>query len=547
MDTQRLILFIVFSFSLLLLWENWQNHNAPQAPAPKTQQAAGPANSVPNAPVSPAAAPAVTAATGAMFAAGPQAVVKTPLMTVTISAEGGDLRRLVLDKYQETDSSGTLLPLFEQTPDHPYVAQSGLIGAQVPNHKTVFQLTPGTYTLQPGQKSLTVPLTWSDPATGVTVTKTYTFSPDSYLIQLSYSVKNGGSAPTPVNAYFQFVRNDKPPPGESHFIHAYTGPAIYTAQKKFQKIPFANIADHSAEFEKQADNGWVGMVQHHFVAAWLPAQGPQRDFYARDLGGGLFSTGVIVPEGTVAPGQTLSFDVPLYAGPQLQNQLAKIAPGLEYTRDYGLLTPIAVPIFWALEKIHAIVGNWGWAIVILTIFIKLLLFPLSAKSYKSMAHMRQLTPKLQKLKETYGDDRQKLHQAMAELYKTEKVNPLGGCLPIVMQIPVFIALYWVLLGAVELRGAPWILWIHDLTKADPYFVLPVLMGITMFIQTKLNPTPPDPMQAKVMMIMPIAFSIFFFFFPAGLVLYWLTNNILSIAQQWVITKQMEKQGKAAKA
>ena len=542
MDTQRLILFIVFSFSLLLLWENWQNRNAPQAPAPATQQAAGTVNSVPRAPAAQPAAPAGGTTAGVLFGPAPVAVVKTPLMTATISAEGGDLRHLVLDKYQETDRADTLLPLFEQTPDHPYVAQSGLIGAQLPNHKTLFQIAPGTYTLQPGQKTLTVPLTWSDPATGVTVTKIYTFSANSYLIRLAYSVKNAGTAPVPLNAYFQFVRNDKPPPGESHFIHAYTGPAIYTAEKKFQKIPFSNIADHSAEFEKQANNGWVGMVQHHFVAAWLPPQGPQREFYARDLGDGLFSAGVIVPEGSVAPGQTVSFDAPLYAGPQLQNQLAKIAPGLEYTRDYGLLTPIAVPIFWALEKIHAIVGNWGWAIVILTVIIKLLLFPLSAKSYKSMAHMRQLTPKLQKLKELYGDDRQKLHQAMAELYKTEKVNPLGGCLPIVMQIPVFIALYWVLLGAVELRGAPWILWIHDLTKADPYFVLPILMGITMFIQTRLNPTPPDPIQAKVMMIMPIAFSIFFFFFPAGLVLYYLVNSLTGVLQQWWVMRQVERPG-----
>jgi len=540
MDTQRLILFVVFSFSLLMLWENWQKHDQPAvAVSTATRSAATSVAPVPSLD-QPQAAPTLTTTTAAPgLVNGARAVVTTDVLRAEIDANGGDLRSLALTRYQDAVDKKKTFQLLEQIPGHEYVAQSGLIGAGLPTHKTLFQLNPGNYTLAQGQNQLQVPLTWTDPITGVQVTKTYTFHRDSYEIDVGYQIANPGKLAIPVYAYFQLLRDGKAPEGESHFIHTYTGPALYTEQSKFKKVDFKQIDKGEHDYPRYANDGWIGMVQHHFVSAWLPKNGPKREFYAKPAGDGLYSAGVIMPEGNVQPGASLSFSTPLYAGPQIQKTLTALAPGLDYVVDYGLLTPIAAPIFWTLQKIHQYVGNWGWSIVILTILIKLMFFPLSAKSYKSMAQMRGLAPRLQRLKEQYGDDRQKLHQAMMDLYKTEKINPLGGCLPVVVQIPVFIALYWTLLGSVEMRQAPFVLWIHDLSAPDPYYVLPIIMGITMLIQTRLNPTPPDPIQAKVMMIMPVAFSIFFFFFPAGLVLYWLVNNLISITQQWYITRRVE--------
>ncbi len=538
MDTQRLILFVVFSFSLLMLWENWQKHDQPPATVSTTTQTA--ATSVAPVPtLDQQHAALAPAAVAQGLVNGARAVVTTDVVRAEIDANGGDLRSLALTRYQDAVDKKKTFQLLEQTPGHEYVAQSGLIGAGLPTHKTLFQLTPGNYTLAQGQNQLQVPLTWTDPITGVQVTKTYTFHRDSYEIDVGYQIANPGKLAIPVYAYFQLLRDGKAPEGESHFIHTYTGPALYTEQSKFKKVDFKQIDKGEHDYPRYANDGWIGMVQHHFVSAWLPKNGPKREFYTKPAGDGLYSAGVIMPEGNVQPGASLSFSTPLYAGPQIQKTLTALAPGLDYVVDYGWLTPIAAPIFWTLQKIHQYVGNWGWSIVILTILIKLMFFPLSAKSYKSMAQMRGLAPRLQRLKEQYGDDRQKLHQAMMDLYKTEKINPLGGCLPVVVQIPVFIALYWTLLGSVEMRQAPFVLWIHDLSAPDPYYVLPIIMGITMLIQTRLNPTPPDPIQAKVMMIMPVAFSIFFFFFPAGLVLYWLVNNLISITQQWYITRRVE--------
>ena len=322
-------------------------------------------------------------------------------------------------------------------------------------------------------------------------------------------------------------------------LPTYTGMAVYTDKEKFQKVDFTDIAKGKTSYPKKSDDGWIALLQHYFLSAWLPANNTPREFYTQRLDNGLYAAGVIVSLGTIAPGASGSLTVPLYAGPQEQDKLSQLAPGLELTIDYGWLTVIAKPLFWFLQWLHHWVGNWGAAIIVLTVAIKAAFYPLSAASYRSMARMRILAPRMQRLKEQYGDDRQRLNQAMMEMYKTEKINPLGGCLPVVVQIPVFIALYWVLLASVELRHAPFIWWIDDLSTADPYFVLPLLMGATMVFQTSLNPEPPDPVQAKVMKIMPIAFSIMFFFFPAGLVLYWLINNILSIAQQWQITRAME--------
>ena len=537
MDNQRLILFVVFSFSLLLLWESWQSRHQP----PASPQAVSAQSTPAPTPTQVLSAPAATTT----LERGQRAIVETDVLRAEIDSTGGDLRSLQLLPYRETDGKAQALSLFEDSAARPYVAQSGLIGPGLPTHRAQFQLNPGTYRFASGASRLEVPLVWNDPATGVRVEKTYVFTRGSYLVEVKYRVVNSGAEPVELTPYFQFTRHGEAPHGESVLINAYTGPAIYTDAKKFQKIAFKDIEGGNADFEKIAGDGWTGMVQHHFVSAWLPKAGEKREFYTKAQGEGLYSSGVILTEGKLLPGQEKTFTVQLYAGPQIQTVLEKTAPGLDLSRDYGWLTPLAYPIFWALEKIERIVGNWGWAIIILTILIKLALYPLSAAGYKSMAKMKKLTPRLQQLKETYGDDRQKLHQAMAEMYKREKINPLGGCLPILIQIPVFIALYWVLLAAVEMRGAPWIGWITDLTAPDPYFILPIIMGVTSILQVKLNPQPVDPMQAKIMMIMPVAFTVMFVFFPAGLVLYWVVNNILSIAQQWAINKQVEGGGKAA--
>jgi len=543
MDNQRLILFIVFSFSLLMMWETWQEKNAPPAAPNVATDSAAPTPSAGGDKTVAAAAP-----NSAALADGQRARVETDLYTAEIDAHGGDLRDLQLRNYRESDDRKTVFTLFsDDQPALPYVAQTGLIGQDLPTHRSVFQMSAGTYKLAGGAAQVNVPLTWTDPATGVTVEKIWRFKRDSYRIEVDTRVINRGKAAISLSPYYQFTRHAEAPRGSSFFLHTFTGPAFYTDAKKFQKVDFKHIEEGKAEFEKSADNGWVGLIQHHFVAAWIPQQGVKRENYTRALGNGLYAAGEILDAGKLEPGQEKSFKVTLYAGPQTQTLLEQAAPGLDLARDYGWLTPIAFPIFWMLQKIEAVVGNWGWAIIILTIMLKAALFPLSAAGYRSMAKMRTLTPRLKQMQENFGDDRAKLHQAMAELYKTEKINPLGGCFPILIQIPVFIALYWVLLAAVEMRGAPWMGWITDLTAPDPFYILPVIMGVTSLLQVKLNPQPTDPMQAKIMMIMPVAFSVMFVFFPAGLVLYWVVNNILSIAQQWVVNRQIEGGGKAVKA
>jgi YidC/Oxa1 family membrane protein insertase len=543
MDNQRLIFFVVFSFSLLLLWEAWQTKDQPPpaTSAPVSQPASG----------VPAGTPATTAQSSSQqapqtksLAGGARAVVETDVLRVEIDANGGDLRKLELIGYHEVDDPKKTLALLQDSAERPYVVQSGLLWG-LPTHKDLFQLAPGTYRLS--GDSLRIPLTWTNPQTGASVEKAYVFRRGSYQIEVSEKITNAGNAPLRLERYGQLARHGQPPAGESKFMYTFTGPAVYTEAGKFQKIKFEDIADGDAEFQKMAKDGWVGMLQHHFVAAWLPRATTDRGYYADKLGDDLYSAGYKQPYGTLAAGQTLTLNSSVYIGPQIQKNLEAAAPGLDLTRDYGWLTPLSAPMFWALEKIHAYVGNWGWAIVIFTILLKLALFPLSASGYKGMAQMRALGPKLQKMKEMYGDDRQKLHQAMAEMYKKEKVNPLGGCMPILLQIPIFIALYYVLIAAVEMRGAPWMGWIVDLSAPDPFYVLPVLMGITSIIQVKLNPTPPDPIQAKVMMAMPIVFSVMFIFFASGLVLYWLVNNILSIAQQWYMNKKFDTGSAAAHA
>ena len=542
MDNRRLMLLLVFSFSLIMLWDAWQRQYLPKAPAVAAAAAGKPGGAVgvgagADGSVPTPTAPPATPLPGVAAAAQPQAggvtaTIRTDLYVAEISSRGGDIVRLELVRHGDTEDKGKNFVLFDNGAKHVYQAQSGVIGEGLPNHKTEWTLAGGERVLKDGEKSLEVRLEASA-ADGSNISKTYVFQRGSYQIELRHEGAKVGS-----HAYYQITRDGKPADGQSNSmmmgVVTFTGPAVYTDAEKFQKIEFADIEKNKAKFSQKADNGWLAMVQHYFVSAWLPAPGLAREFYMRKVGNDLYSAGVILPVG--ADGKSA---ISLYAGPQEQDKLEKIAPGLDLVVDYGWLTVIAAPLFWVLGAIYKLAGNWGWAIIGLTVLLKLAFFPLSAASYKSMAKMRVLTPKLMKLKETYGDDKQRLNQEMMALYKREKVNPLGGCLPVLVQIPVFIALYWVLLGTVEMRNAPWLGWITDLSVKDPYYVLPLIMGATMFIQTKLNPTPPDPIQAKVMLMMPIVFTFMFLWFPAGLVLYWTVNNILSIAQQWQITRLIE--------
>jgi len=543
MDNQRLILLLVFSFSVVMLWDAWQKQEQP-TPAPTaavaTQGAVSPgAIPTPTPTPTPIAAPTGLPATVSPQLAAPavaKAVVKTDLFNAEISAEGGSLVRLELTQHRATGDPSKNFVLFHNDGKEFYEAQSGLIGKDLPNHKTTYQLAANDYQLKDGRDSLEVRLV-APPVDGIQVAKTYTFHRGSYLIDVGYEIVNGGTVPISPSAYFQSVRDGSAPEGDPKMTKAsFNGGAVYTEHDKYQKFTYEDIAKGSDKHAQKADNGWIAVVQHYFVSAWLPQGTVEREFFARKLADNLYGLGVIVPVATIAPGATGKVMVPLYAGPQEQEKLAKIAPGLNLVVDYGWLTIIAAPLFWVLEQIHRWVGNWGWAIIGLTVLLKLIFFPLSAASYKSMAKMKLVTPKMAKLKEQYGDDRARLNQEMMELYKREKINPLGGCLPIVVQIPVFISLYWVLLSTVEMRYAPWLGWIHDLSARDPYFILPLIMGATMLVQQRLNPAPPDPIQAKVMMFMPIVFTAMFMFSPAGLVLYWTVNNMLSIAQQWQITR-----------
>ncbi len=536
MDTQRLLLLLVFFFSCLMLWDAWQRKDLPP-PAAAPQAAGAPAaGSVANdAAVPPAPTSGMAPAGAVPVAAQPPAQgavlkVRTDRIAAEIAARGGDLVRLELLQHRATGKPDENFVLLGA--EHAYAAQSGLIGAGLPNHKSMWTLPADSLELAQGENELRVSLEAAIEGGGKVV-KTYVFRRDDYLVDVEHRIV-GAAAPDKAHAYFQLTRDDKSPAGTSSMMMTFTGAAIYTEQNKFQKVDFADFGGKD-KHATRADNGWVALLQHYFFSAWIPAAG-EREYFTRKLDGNLFAAGVVLP----FAGESLT--VPLFAGPQEQHRLEKIAPGLTLVVDYGWLTMIAAPLFWILEWIHSYVGNWGWAIILLTVLIKAVFFPLSAASYKSMAKMRVLTPQLMKLKETYAHDRQRMNTEMMELYKREKVNPLGGCLPILVQIPVFIALYWVLLGTVEMRGAPWLGWIADLSVKDPYYILPLLMGVSMFVQTRLNPMPPDPIQAKIMTWLPVAFTFMFLWFPAGLVLYWTVNNILSIAQQWQVNKMIESAG-----
>ena len=551
MNTQRLILFFVFSFSILLLWEAWQKESkAPQAivatGADRAEVPTTPTPQISSQTASKAGVPtagnfgATSARSDASIVAtsSERIRVDTDTLRVEIDTLGGNLVYVELLRHKDANARDKNLVLLG--PEHRYGLHSGLTEANLPNHTTRFSSSKKEASLASGADSLEVRLE-AVSSDGVKVTKVFGFHRDSYMIDVSHEIENGSASPLSPHVYYQLVRDGKSPSDDNAMAPTYTGAATYSDTENFQKVAFSDIDKMRCPSQKSKtlDNGWVAIIQHHFVAALLPKGKDTREVYSCKLADNFYAIGMIFPLVSIAPGSKAAQSLPVYVGPQEQSRLKLAATGLDLVVDYGWLTVIAAPLFWVLQLFFDWTGNWGIAIILLTVVIKLIFYPLSAASYKSMAKMKLVTPRLTKIREIYPNDRMKQNQAMMELYKTEKINPLGGCLPIFVQIPVFIALYWVLLAAVELRHAPFYGWIDDLAAIDPWYILPALMMGSMVIQTKLNPVPPDPVQAKVMQIMPFAFGIMFFFFPAGLVLYWLVNNILSILQQWQITKMVE--------
>ena len=530
MDTKRLVLFVIFSMSILMLWDAWQREHAPAEVAQQTTQVAGGAANQ----VAGTVAGNVAVDNDYKLLAGQRIHVKTDLYNADIETTGGDLRRLELLKHRASENDKSNFVLIDDAgKPMTYVAQTGLIGGDLPTHKAIFTSAATSYQLQDGKDALEVRLSWA--GNGVTVDKVYTFHRNKYAIDVNYEIKNGSAtAITPI-VYYQIVHDDQSNQG-SMLMPSFTGGTYFTDTTKFKKLAFKDMAKDPLKVT--SNDGWVGLLQHYFVSAWIPKDGLAREFYSEKLNEHIFRIGSKSTLSTIAPGASLVVPARLYSGPQTKDDLIATAPGLEYTVDYGWLKMVASPLFWLLSLIHSLVHNWGVAIILLTLLIKAAFYPLSAKSYRSMAQMRELAPRLESMKQKFGDDRQKMQQAMMELYKTEKINPMSGCLPILIQIPVFISLYWMLLGAIELRHAPFFGWITDLSAIDPYYILPIIMGASMIIQTKLNPKPTDPIQAKVMTFMPVIFSVFFFFFPAGLVLYWVVNNIISIWQQWYVNKSI---------
>jgi len=551
---------MALAFIMLLMYQAWQEDYGPQAnlPAPAT-----------STPTSPTATPSTPSASGASHDVLPdttaaqagnvgsipnvptgqeqtilptadQVTVRTDLLELKIDTIGGDIRKAALLDYPlEIDEPDNPFVLMQEELPKFFIAQSGLLPKETsPTHQAVFQAEQLQYQIADNQDTLSVTLTWRSPQ-GIEVQKIYHLQRGSYVVRVEHVVTNAGTEPWVGRVYGQLQRTDLP--NESAFLYTYTGAAISSPELLYEKITFSEIRKDELQKEQRPGwvGGWAGMLQHYFVAAWVPQVDQVFHYYSNYIPeGARYVIGLYSDPQSLAPNNQLSFEMQLYVGPKLQHEMEALAPGLDLTVDYGWLWFIAKPLFWSLEFIHSLVGNWGWAIIILTILIKLAFFHLSATSYKSMANMRKLHPRLIALKERYADDKARLHQAMMDLYKKEKINPLGGCLPILVQIPVFIALYWVLLESVELRQAPFMFWLNDLSTPDPYFILPLIMGVTMLIQQHLNPAPLDPVQQKVMMILPVVFSVFFAFFPSGLVLYWVVNNILSIAQQWVITRKI---------
>jgi YidC/Oxa1 family membrane protein insertase len=539
MDNYRLALFAALALVLMLIWQEWQKEQRGPLPA-SAPAAANHATGVPSTPSAPAAAGAAAQPRPGALVRGQRIEVITDLVRAEIDTQGGDLRGYWLLRHPvAADEPDKPFPLLQDVDEKElFIAQSGLLSHAPghPTHNTPYSAAATRYSLGPGQAELRVPLSWRGPD-GTRYTKTYIFRRGAYVVDVEFAVNNATKKEWSGFVYGQLVRAHVAE-GGIFALPIYTGGAIYTPERKYEKFPLEEMA--SKPLKRESTDGWVAMLQHYFVGAWILGAEQRSELYTQVLlPNQRYAIGFknLTPL-QVAPGATGRLEARLYLGPKDQDQLAALAPGLDLTVDYGWLTVISAPLFVLLDWIHRWVGNWGWAIVLLTLLIKLVFYPLSAASYRSMAQMKKVQPKLQAIKERYGDDRQKLNQAMMELYKTEKINPLGGCLPILIQIPVFLALYWVLLESVELRHAPFVLWIRDLSSKDPYFVLPVIMGVTMYLQQMLNPQPPDPVQRRMFMIMPVVFTAMFLFFPAGLVLYWTVNNVLSILQQWYTTRTL---------
>lgn len=559
-DIRRTILWVVFGFSMVMLWDQWQIHNGKKATFfPSPTHSAAPAATPASAPAAQSGVPAAVAqasttapATAAAAPAAPvvpkeQFVVTTHVMKLTFDTEGGSLVRVEFLKHLDGINKDHNVVLLDESKDRVYHAQTGLIGGVAgsqafPTHKTVMKVV-GARDLKDGESEFQLKFE-SPEVGGLKLTKTYTIRRDAYDMAVRHEVSNLSGQPVAPQLYLQLVRDGNKPVGESSFYSTFTGPAVYTDAKKYQKVEFKDIKNKKAEYEHNATNGYVAMVQHYFASAWLLADGVPRTISldATDIGSAVpdccYRASMITPVESIAPGTSKSVEAKFFVGPQEEKMLEAMAPGLELVKDYGVFTILAKPMYWLLDKLHGFIQNWGWSIMALVLLLKIAFYWLNAKAYASMAKMKAVNPKIMELRERLKDNPQQMQQEMMRIYREEKVNPMGGCFPIMIQIPVFIALYWVLLSSVEMRGAPWIMWIHDLSSPDPYFILPLFMTLTTLLQTALNPAPPDPMQAKMMWFMPLAFSVMFFFFPSGLVLYWITNNILSIIQQWIINTRM---------
>ena len=559
-ELQRAFLWMIFLLALFMLWDAWQVRNGNPSffgtPEAVQEQVVENANTTAAAGDVKVPADSKAVASEVNVTITQPVVVTTDLFKITFDANGASVARaellkerqtpdwktrglpgLILGEEEQQDAGNVVL--FDTSAQHVYKAETGLVGGNFPNHRTAFRLISDTLDMKEGQDTLNVSFAASQG--NVELIKTYVFHRGHYGIDVKHEVRNKGNVAISPSVYMQLTRDDGKVASDSAFYNTFTGPAAYTEAEKFQKIDFDSIADNDSDLPSQSNEGWIAMLQHYFLTAWVPQQDINRELYTRQLDKHLYAIGSIVAVGEVAPGAEKVVDSTLYVGPQDQRRLEYIAPNLDLVVDYGWLTFLAKPIYWLLAFLQGLVGNWGWAIVLLTVLVKAILYPISAAGYKSMARMRDVAPRMKAIQEKYGNDKQALNQAMMELYRREKINPAGGCFPILLQIPVFLALYWVLLATVELRGASWLLWVNDLASPDPYLILPLLMVATMIIQMKISPRPTNPTQAKVMMIMPVVFGVMFFFFASGLVLYWLTNNVLSIWQQWYVNKQIEKE------
>jgi YidC/Oxa1 family membrane protein insertase len=552
LDYLRIGLYVLLALVCFSLYQAWQTeHPEPVSVTPATLPSTNTSQGgslVPSVGETGSKATASAALTDTKTSSTPATIpsnrlihVVTDVLDVEIDALGGDLVQAKLLQYTESLQSKTPYVLLNHDPKTEYLAQSGLLGAEGPDNaesRALYKPEHQQYSLAPGQNELVVKLSWKNKA-GLSVTKSLTFHRNDYEVDVAYQIDNQTAQAWTGNLYNQLLRTDSPPPNGQGFsnLTTYFGAAISSPEKAFQKITFKDMQKTS--LSQTISGGWAAMIQHYFVTAWIPSKVATSDYFSRVTPGGLYAIGMINSQVTVPSHEKMMVQAKLYTGPSLPDRLEKAAPGLQLTIDYGVFWFISVAIFWLMQKIHDFIGNWGWSIVFTTLIIKLLFYQLSAKSYRSMSMLKKLQPRLERLKELYSNDKQKLTQATMDLYRQEKVNPMGGCLPILIQIPVFIALYWVLVESVQLRQAPFILWIHDLTAKDPFYILPVLVGISMFLQQKLSPPPPDPTQAKVMLFMPVIFTALFLNFPAGLMLYWFVNNMLSFLQQWYIMRTVK--------